>query len=307
MKKTILLLTTLMMLITLVAGCSQKQPDDQGGNTPEKTGETVLIQINVEGIAEIAATDDGSEPKFDDEYPFSSYVTNTEKGKTIKASTRTTDADYQFIKWTKNGEFFSNDTSITITADADAEYIAVYGMRSGYEGTPITDIKDAKTLGDVFALPYKQAGYDSEKYFYVFELNNIIYRVEAALTPEIVEQIQNLDWDDPEHNLKEMNLVAPLALTRVDNLTALIPTQDKLTKYIGMNGQDMVDQNWFIQGYEYEPLKFNMNHGMFAYEVYFDGEIDPATFNDETDMGKLTVKDIKCVGIGDAFDFIPEE
>ena len=48
-------------------------------------------------------------------------------------------------------------------------------------------------------------------------------------------------------------------------------------------------------------MKFEMNHGVYSYDITFEGNVkDPENFDENTDMSGLTVKAITCDGIGDA-------
>ena len=89
------------------------------------------LQINTEGIGEVAYAPEGEEPEFDDEFPAQSSVKNIVEGDptTYVLAARPTDDDYEFVKWTKNGEDFSTDEKITIEVTEDVEYIAVFEIK----------------------------------------------------------------------------------------------------------------------------------------------------------------------------------
>ena len=89
------------------------------------------LQINTEGIGEVAYAPEGEEPEFDDEFPAQSSVKNIVEGDptTYVLAARETDDDYKFVKWTKNGEDFSTDQQITVEVTEDVEYVAVFEFK----------------------------------------------------------------------------------------------------------------------------------------------------------------------------------
>ena len=58
-----------------------------------------------------------------------------------------------------------------------------------------------------------------------------------------------------------------------------------------------------------DELQFTMTYGIYSYDITFEGKIkDPETFNEDTDMGGLTVKTITCSGVGNpTYVEMPEE
>ena len=85
------------------------------------------LQINVDGLGEIAVAPEGEEPAFDDEFPIQSHVLNIMEGQpTTYTIIQRPAEDYTFVKWTKNGEDFSTDESITVDVTEDVEYRAVF-------------------------------------------------------------------------------------------------------------------------------------------------------------------------------------
>ena len=87
-----------------------------------------IVQINTEGLGEIAWAYEGEEVAFDDEHPFQSAYISDAYGQTIGIEARE-GADYEgykFVKWNKDGAKFSEDKHIDVLVDGDAEYVAVF-------------------------------------------------------------------------------------------------------------------------------------------------------------------------------------
>ena len=123
------------------------------------------------------------------------------------------------------------------------------------------------------------------------------------------EALFALDFEDPEYNQKEKDLISPLPVKTIENLTENIPSQEEADQYIGKTGQELLDDGWTLWYSNTQDMEFGMNHGVYGYTIIFEGEVpDPENFNEETDMAGLTVKSITCDGVGDAtYIEIPEE
>lgn len=122
MKKSIKYILMLLVVTLLLGGCNKQttEPEDESG----KQDNLVTIFINTEGIGQISATNDGTEPQFDEDHPFTQAIFNTAVGSEIKMEARQSEESYVFVNWTKDGEFFSEETKLTVTATEQAEYVA---------------------------------------------------------------------------------------------------------------------------------------------------------------------------------------
>ena len=137
------------------------------------------------------------------------------------------------------------------------------------------------------------------------ELDDVVYRVEAAMDAETSEVFFALDFEDPDYQQKFTDLVSPLAITRIENLSAQIPSQETLDALIGKTGEELLNDGWTCEGWTFEgqglnELVFHLNHGPFAYDVTFDGTENLPEDFDEANLNPLTVTSITCNGIGDA-------
>ncbi len=86
---------------------------------------TIFITINTEGWGNIAYTEGEQTPEVDEEYPYQSAVINLEKPETYTFFAWPS-AGNNFVKWTKNGEDFSEEAQITVDLNETADYIAVF-------------------------------------------------------------------------------------------------------------------------------------------------------------------------------------
>ena len=295
MKKRFAVCLALALSVSLFAGCK---------TTATQNEETVLVTFNTEGVGDIAATNDGSEPVIDSEAPSQSYAFKTPVGSEMKAIAKAGET-YQFVKWTKNGADYSTDEAISFKAEEEAAFIAVFKMDTGFDRDPVTDIADAKTVGDVLALPSFGEGWivgEDMKgtYAFAFELNGTKYRVIADLDEETTASMMALDFSDSEYNKKKNDLIKDLPIAKVENLTEGMPSQAELDALVGKSGKELLDDGWLIDGYYKEDKVLLMEHGPYTFEVKYDGTPDGDPVEDENAIANLTVTSAECTGIGDA-------
>ena len=246
--------------------------------------DSVLVKINTDGPGYIAFSEDGTKPEFDEEFPATSAFTHVKKGSVIGLSTRGEEG-YQFVKWTRNGAYFSEETEITAPVEEDTEFIAVFGVSSGFEGPAVENIGDAKTMADVLALPGYESATTDDCYVYVFEQKGIMYRAVCDIDSGVQDRIFELDFEDPEYTKKYNAIIAPLEIARMDNLTEMIPGQEELDAWVGKTLGDLLDKGWSYSGYNLEDKEFNMNYGLFSYVVGYEGE--PAGGPEELEEGMI--------------------
>ena len=285
--KRILSLTLVLVMLLALGACGKKAAEPAGS----AAGDLVTIMVNIKGVdGNIAITDDGTEPQIDPEFPAQSAFMNVEKGTVVKILAEPEEG-YHFFKWTVDGKEYAAEPLITVTAEEDTEFIAEF-LPEGKDGKPV-DLDTVKTLGDLLGLPEVATGLTGTTYIYAFEQDGIF----------------DLDFDDPDYDKKMNDLVAPLPVKAIENLTENLPSQKEADQYIGKTGQELIDDGWTVYYYNLDELQFTMTYGIYSYDITFEGKIkDPETFNEDTDMGGLTVKAITCSGVGDAtYMEMPEE
>ena len=87
----------------------------------------------------------------------------------------------------------------------------------------------------------------------------------------------------------------------LENLTEAIPKQEELDKLVGKTGEDLIKDGWTEGGgWNYQDMIVYMNHGVFSFEVEFEGKLDNPETADFESIKPLVVKSVKYTGIGDA-------
>lgn len=127
MKKLICLLLAaiLMMGFTACSGSQSADSADPGTATEEEYEVIATLMINTDGMGAVAYGLEGEEVEFDEDFPKQNAMVNlTEPGTyVIKAKP---DDGWKFVKWTKDGEDFSEETDITVEVSENVEYVAVF-------------------------------------------------------------------------------------------------------------------------------------------------------------------------------------
>ena len=301
--KRILSLTLVLVMLLALGACGKKAAEPAGS----AAGDLVTIMVNIKGVdGNIAITDDGTEPQIDPEFPAQSAFMNVEKGTVVKILAEPEEG-YHFFKWTVDGKEYAAEPLITVTAEEDTEFIAEF-LPEGKDGKSV-DLDTVKTLGDLLGLPEVATGLTGTTYIYAFEQDGNTYRAICDVSEETAQAIFDLDFDDPDYDKKMNDLVAPLPVKVIENLTENLPSQQEADQYIGKTGQDLIDDGWTVYYYNLDELQFTMTYGIYSYDITFEGKIkDPETFNEDTDMGGLTVKTITCSGVGNpTYVEMPEE
>ena len=295
MKKILAVLLTLMAALSLLTACGQTEEPPAASDDAD----LVTIMVNIRGQGgSIAVSDDGSDPQLDPEYPMQSAYSNVEKGTEVKILAEPEEG-YHFFKWTVNGQEYSTEPLITVTAEEDVEFLAEF-LPEGKDGKPV-DLDTVTTLGQLLGLPDVGYGFTGLTYVYAFEQDGNTYRAICDIPEETTQAIFDLDFDDPEYEKAYRELVSPLPVKAIENLTEGMPTQEEAEQYLGKTGQELMDDGWTVQFYNLEDMQFGMYYGPYSYAITFEGEVkDPENFDEYTDMGGLTVAAITCDGIGDA-------
>ena len=228
--KRILSLTLVLVMLLALGACGKKAAEPAGS----AAGDLVTIMVNIKGVdGNIAITDDGTEPQTDPEFPSQSAFMNVEKGTVVKILAEPEEG-YHFFKWTVDGKEYAAEPLITVTAEEDTEFIAEF-LPEGKDGKPV-DLDTVKTLGDLLGLPEVATGLTGTTYIYAFEQDGNTYRAICDVSEETAQAIFDLDFDDPDYDKKMNDLVAPLPVKAIENLTENLPSQKEADQYIGKTG-----------------------------------------------------------------------
>lgn len=171
------------------------------------------------------------------------------------------------------------------------------------------DPSTIKTMGDFFKYKNEefgnsQDGYSPTKYMMALEINNTYYRATADLPSDISEKLFSMDFEKRNETINE--LISPLPVTKLENLSEMIPSQDELNKYVGKTGKELFDEGWTYMYYNVEDVSAGLYHGPFLYDVTFEYNGPKMVNTDDFDFykvfGEFKVKTIKYTQLGDAIE-----
>lgn len=174
------------------------------------------------------------------------------------------------------------------------------------ENAPAAEASAFQTMGDVFSYDSENNGFSDTHFVYVFKKDGITYRAIAELPPEISEAIWEIDFFDEDRDAVIMDLVAPLPIMRLDDLSGMIPAQEELDALVGKNVQELLDDEWSFWYWNMEAMEGGMYHGPFSFLLTFDGTVENPEEFDESQADRLTVSSVTFDGIGDATNVLDE-
>ncbi len=301
MKRFGQLITVILMVLLVLTGCGQKEQEEK---QPETPAEQVLIRIETEGLGEIAVCNiaDGT-PAFEDGHPYTSSAMNVDKDTDLVAVCRAKEDGWTFVKWTKDGADYSEAEQIEIHADKDTVYTAVFVTSQSSE-TVDFNIEDIKVLGDILDLNYVASGYDDDQYIHAFEVNGIVYRAVAKLPADVQQAIDSLDWKSDDYYDKEYELLAPVEITQLENISEHAMTQEEMNNaFAGKTVGEILDEGWEIKSYYYSEDRVDIwkMDDMFCYVLVFDTKYD-SNNRDSDSLRDLVVASVEYLGVNDPVD-----
>ena len=280
MKK--LLLLSIVVMMALFAGCAKKEEQVD-------PADLCLVKVETDGIGLVAAAQEGETLEFDETMTSTSAYMNVPKGTVLTIGAKESVDEFKFSKWTKNGEDFSTDYQVTVTIDEPTDFIAVFGAYSGYDGPSASSIEEVKTFSDVLALPNYGTALTEDSVVYAFELGGTVYRAVSKLEPDTAAALNEAFGDNQKFN----ELLAPVEIGQIENVSEKIPSQEELDKYVGKTAGELFDEGWSWTYYNLDEMEFGMEHGWFTYVLKLDGKVE----NNEDLIIEEAIKDLKVLSI----------
>ena len=171
-------------------------------------------------------------------------------------------------------------------------------------------LSSVKTIGDLRKLSsaeYLQSATCDGKFVYGFKLKDSIYRAVAEVPEDVEQKIYDLDYDE-DYDEKLGELTSTLEISKIDNLSKLIPSQDELDKLVGKTFEELLEEGWHFGGGNYDDMEFYLNKGPFYYVATLDGKVEYTEDLDEMEaVGPLKIKSIVYGGVGDISEMDEEE
>lgn len=159
-------------------------------------------------------------------------------------------------------------------------------------------MESVKTIGDLKQFELYGYAYSDEKLVMVVTDKGVYYRAVANLPEDINAKLNELSWEDPDRDKKFDELVAPVEIAELTNLSEQIIPQEELDKLVGKSGQEVLDEGWKNVSYFEEGGCFFLEYGPFQYRFTFE---EPVTVTEEMDaeaaIKTLTVKSAELVNL----------
>ena len=86
---------------------------------------TIFVSVNVDGMGIIGYNEGEEAPEMDPEYPFQSAQINIAEP-AVYTLAAMPQAGNLFVKWTRNGEDFTDEPQFTVLFDESADFVAVF-------------------------------------------------------------------------------------------------------------------------------------------------------------------------------------
>ncbi len=258
--------------------------------------EYVSVSVYTDGFGQLAAAGEGETLEFDDEFPSQSLMKNMEKGAQCSIAAKA-DEGYKLVKWIRDGEDFGSDETITITLEEDTELVAIFGEANPNEDAQLADLK---TMGDLLDNVSETAMVLSDEYYvYAFELRGNYYRAFVGITEDIYNAYSELDFLDEQYEEKFDELMRPLPVERIEDLSKETPDEAELAALAGKTVGELLDDEWLFYSYDFEAMEFYAYHEIFDFRLLLEGEVaDTDNFDDE-DLRDLKVISVEYIGLGD--------
>ena len=164
---------------------------------------------------------------------------------------------------------------------------------------------EVKTIGDAMALAEdgteQRATYEN-CFVYVYKTGDTYWRMIADLDAEQSAALGELDILDDDYDAKLEALVAPLAVTKCENLSEQKLSDDELSALVGKTGADLLAAGWTTgMGYNLDDMQFFMECPPFAYTVTFESETkleNTDDFDEEEAIKPLKIVSVTFDGLG---------
>ncbi len=178
-----------------------------------------------------------------------------------------------------------------------AEYEAQFDEedQAAFYAIPEIPLADSpfQILADVFAVlndtdeadetPAYNSAITDTMYIIAFDKEGAYYRVEAEIPEDVTAQLNVIDFFDEKRDEKYEALLGPLPVTRVADLSAVIPAQEELDALVGMTGQELLDMGFaYGSGYSFfDKAEMYLVKDLCEYHFYFNETVPEREDYDE--------------------------
>ena len=131
--------------------------------------------------------------------------------------------------------------------------IALTGCRRGSGSRDQTGAVglEFNTVADCYAVKAQEEldSLDEQHYVYMFKDNGMLIRVIADVTADVYNKVESLNMDDKDYDVKKRELLSPLAVTKVEDLSGRLLSEQRLKDLIGKTGEELLNEGLKVFAY----------------------------------------------------------
>ncbi len=153
-----------------------------------------------------------------------------------------------------------------------------------------------KTLADVYAIESDDfmEAYDPEYYACYYSADGVYTRVAADMPEGLYDQIDAISYEDETRDEQVKELLGPVEIKQVDDISALRPSDEACAELVGMTAKELQDAGYEMSYYSTfdGQIMVNATKDYGAYMFTFDGELkddDPDWLDKIADLKAVEV------------------
>ncbi len=177
------------------------------------------------------------------------------------------------------------------------------------EETETSEVK-LETIGDVYAAAEEESvtyTMGEDRICCVFQADGVPYRVMADIPEGLYAKIDEISFEDEDRDKKVIELLSPVVLKEVTDLSDKIPDEKALSALQGKSGEELLNDGYEISGYYAADgeATFYLDKGLFEYEMTANEKVEDCdNFDGYEELPAMTVKTIEWAGFSSyASDF----
>lgn len=157
-------------------------------------------------------------------------------------------------------------------------------------------LESLKTFADIQALEGAEFGemttLEKKILIVAFTLQDgTIYRAIADVTEEQDDAIWAVDFFAEDHDEQIAQIIAPVEIKQIDNLSKTVLSQEQMDQLIGKTGAELLEDGWSVNGFYLDEKQFYVAKDFFEYIIVVKDtpEYDPDSDVDSEELFKTQV------------------
>lgn len=181
-----------------------------------------------------------------------------------------------------------------------AAFTACGGNSDGGSDSESSDT-EVKTMGEIFALEVddQTLSVAPDKVVYIYTIDGKPTRVEAAITEEMYSEIDAIPFDDEDRDAKIHKILEGVEVTRTDDMSEYVPTDEEVEALVGKTGQELIDAGFDMEAciVDGNVTTVNAARDYAEYMLEFDGTVDDESDEWAAELAELKVTSASYTGL----------